>query len=390
MMKLIVYLVLLSFSFPATAALSAPIDTEIEEITDSIDDKQAASESARDDIVKLKEALDELVAEYQEEYAELQEIEVAVTHKESELSNVVEQQLYYQKLLDDLNVFTYRDGDTYFVEVVLGTRSFTDLINRLDYLVKFSQRQADVLQSAKRLRMLIKKRRDELKTEKEGQRLTIEALGLKQREIQRLLARQQELIGALDQDINDLQQEKREKQELKARLAVEATARQRRVEDWPEDLVIDIIFPVPAAYASSYINDWGFARAGNPAGHQGTDIFAMKGTPLIAVADGVIGDQFGDSYIGGFRLHIIDDLGVDYYYAHLNNDTPGTDDGLGGTTAAYAPGIAPGVRVKAGQLIGYIGDSGDAEPTPPHVHFGITINDKWVPAYPYLQAATYH
>ncbi len=387
--KLIVVFVLLAMSITPTAVLSAPIDAEIEGLEDSISDKQAASESAGDDVLKFKEALDTLVADYQEEYAMLQEIENAVAHKERELNSVIEQQIYYQNLLDELNVFTYRDGDIYFFEVVLGTRSFSDLISRLDYLFKLNERQADILHSTKRLRELVTQGRDELRAEKEDQRRTIAALELKQSEIQTLLARQQELIGTLDQDIEDLQQEKLEKQELKVRLAAEATARQSRSEDWPENLVIDIVFPVPAAYASSYINDWGYARAGNPAGHQGTDIFGIQGTPLIAVADGVIGDQFGDSRIGGFRLHIIDDQGVDYYYAHLDNDTSGTDDGLGGAKAAYAPGIAPGVRVKAGQLIGYMGDSGDAEPTPHHLHFGIMVNDVWVRPFPYLQAATY-
>ncbi len=194
-MKLIAFFVLLSFSISATAALSDPIDAEIEELADSIDDKKAASESAGNDILRFKETLDKLVGEYQKEYAKLQEIENAVAHKERELNSVVEQQIYYQKLLDKINVFTYRDGDIYFFEVVLGTRSFTDLITRLDYLVKLNQRQADVLQSTKRLRELVKEGRDELKAEKEDQRRTITALEMKQGEIQRVLVRQQELIG---------------------------------------------------------------------------------------------------------------------------------------------------------------------------------------------------
>ena len=86
-------------------------------------------------------------------------------------------------------------------------------------------------------------------------------------------------------------------------------------------------------------------------------------------------------------MHIIADNGVDYYYAHLNNDTPGTDDNQGNEKTAYAPGIAPGVRVKKGQIIGYVGDSGDAEPTPAHLHFGIIVNGQWVNPYPYLKAA---
>ena len=85
-------------------------------------------------------------------------------------------------------------------------------------------------------------------------------------------------------------------------------------------------------------------------------------------------------------MHLISDDRVDYYYAHLDNDSPGTDDGKGGASTAYAEGIAPGVSVKRGQVIGYIGDSGDAESTPPHVHFGITLKS-WINPYPYLKAA---
>jgi murein DD-endopeptidase MepM/ murein hydrolase activator NlpD len=167
----------------------------------------------------------------------------------------------------------------------------------------------------------------------------------------------------------------------------ELKAAQEELKSVSGNVNIAITFPIPKPYAHSYINDWGFPRVGNPSGHQGTDIFAQKGTPVIAVADGVISEQFGFLRIGGYRLHIIADNGVDYYYAHLNNDTPGTDDNQGNEKTAYAPGIAPGVRVKKGQIIGYVGDSGDAEPTPAHLHFGIIVNGQWVNPYPYLKAA---
>ncbi len=372
-------------------ALAAPSEENTQGIDKSISDKKAASETARGDMDNFQDALAALITEYQEEYSLLQEKEDAVARKERELNSLVEQQIYYQRLLDQLNVFTYRDGDIYFFEVVLGTRSFKDLLTRLEYLVKLNQRQADILRSTKRLKDLVRDHRDTLRDEKEQQRRVLTALESKQVEIQNLLERQQELIGTLDQDLKNLEEEKVETAKRKAELAARAvTARERSDASWPEGLEINLVFPVPAAYASTYINDWAFARAGNPAGHQGTDIFGIKGTPLLAVADGVISDEFGNSRVGGYRLHIIDNQGVDYYYAHLNNDTPGTDDGQGGAITAFAPGIAPGVRVRAGQVIGYIGDSGDAEPTPPHLHFGISVGGDWVPPFLYLQTATYY
>ncbi len=58
-------------------------------------------------------------------------------------------------------------------------------------------------------------------------------------------------------------------------------------------------------------------------------------------------------------------------HIHLNNDTPGTDDGQGGFQYAFAPGLTSGQHVEQGQFIAYVGDSGNAENTSPHLHFEI-------------------
>lgn len=113
------------------------------------------------------------------------------------------------------------------------------------------------------------------------------------------------------------------------------------------------VFPVRGQV--SYSNDWGGKRSPGATGgtgkHQGTDIFAPRGTPVVAVVDGVV-SKVGPSKIGGNRIWI----NGTYYYAHLDS---------------FAKGLKAGARVKAGQVIGYVGDTGDAKGTPTHLHFGI-------------------
>src|SRR3546814_5724289 len=76
--------------------------------------------------------------------------------------------------------------------------------------------------------------------------------------------------------------------------------------------------------------------------------------------------------VHGYRRTVAGDDGRTYSYVHLNNDTPGTDDGRGTANQAYAPGVAQGKRVERGQHIAFMGDSGNAEATQAHLHFSIT------------------
>ncbi len=132
--------------------------------------------------------------------------------------------------------------------------------------------------------------------------------------------------------------------------------------DYSDSTPYPMVFPVAGEH--SYSNTFGAPRSDGRT-HEGTDIYADKLTPVVAVADGtVIRTAVGD--LAGRYIVIRHTDGWLSYYLHLNNDTPGTDDGLGGE---WLPGIEVGATVEAGTLIDYVGDSGNAEGTPPHLHF---------------------
>jgi peptidoglycan LD-endopeptidase LytH len=97
---------------------------------------------------------------------------------------------------------------------------------------------------------------------------------------------------------------------------------------------------------------------GRPGGklHEATDILAPRGTPVVAVEDGVIQKLFL-SKPGGITIYEFDHAGVFcYYYAHLDH---------------YAAGLTEGMTVKRGDIIGYVGTTGNAPPQTPHLHFAI-------------------
>jgi hypothetical protein len=138
------------------------------------------------------------------------------------------------------------------------------------------------------------------------------------------------------------------------------------------EVVRPIVFPV--AGTNSYTDTFGACRSGCTRAHAGTDIMAAKLTPAVAARDATVTglkDTATPDGSQGNYLILRDAEGWEYWYVHLNNDTPGTDDGANPKEWIFGPGITRGAKVKAGQLVGFVGDSGNAEQTAPHLHFEI-------------------
>lgn len=137
--------------------------------------------------------------------------------------------------------------------------------------------------------------------------------------------------------------------------------------------------------ATDFDSTFGAARSGGRL-HRGNDLMAPKMTHVYAAATGFV-VTVADGSTSGRYVTIDHADGWSTSYMHLNNDDPGTDNGRADWTLTLAPGIQEGALVVAGQLIGYVGDSGNAEWTGPHTHFELRINDRAIDPFDLLVEA---
>jgi Peptidase family M23 len=144
-----------------------------------------------------------------------------------------------------------------------------------------------------------------------------------------------------------------------------------------------IIFPVVGKV--QYTDDFGAPRGGGV--HQGNDLMAAKRSAAVAAEAGRV-KFWTTSAAAGCMLYLYGESGTMYYYIHLNNDLTAKNDNRGKCVKGTAYAVSHGSRVAAGQQIGYVGDSGDANGINPHLHFEVHPGGgRAVSPYPYLQKA---
>ena len=130
--------------------------------------------------------------------------------------------------------------------------------------------------------------------------------------------------------------------------------------------------PVVGVRNRDLSDSWHDPRDGGARLHKGIDIFAPKGTEVVAVVDGIV-SFIGDQPKGGHCLWLTTENGSSFYYAHLDR---------------WAAGLYEGMEVQSGDLLGYVGNTGNAKYTPSHLHFGVNQNDEMVNPFPLLTKAT--
>lgn len=146
----------------------------------------------------------------------------------------------------------------------------------------------------------------------------------------------------------------------------------------------EVVFPQETE-PTEFTNSFGDGRSGGRR-HNGNDLIAPRLTEIYAIADGTV-IYVGTNNLSGRNVKLEHGDGWESYYLHLNNDNVGTDDGNAPWDLTVAPGIEEGMDVQMGQLIAWVGDSGNAEGTTPHTHFELRHEGEPIDPYSILLEA---
>jgi murein DD-endopeptidase MepM/ murein hydrolase activator NlpD len=241
----------------------------------------------------------------------------------------------------------YRSSDEFgMLTFMLGATTFEDFITRADLVEIIGDRDASLVAAVKDTRSRLEQNRKTLSTSRKKQSADLAAFKKRrnalQTELQKIQAQYARLLGELAAAME------REK----------AAGHITYTPKGPNGMV----FPVRGAHY--YSNTWGAARSGGRR-HRGTDVMSPRGTPCVAISSGTV--RAHSSGLGGLSITLTGDNGWTYYYAHLNG---------------YA--VRSG-HVRAGQLIGYVGSTGNARGGAPHLHLQMGPSGRWVNPYPYLR-----
>lgn len=175
------------------------------------------------------------------------------------------------------------------------------------------------------------------------------------------------LHAAIDKFNSEVREKRVEDDRIKRQKAQRSAARPGAAGGAPPEATPG--FRCPVQGGASFIDSWGFPRSGGRT-HRGVDMFNARHTPVVAVVDGRV--RLSYNRIGGLSTHLHADNGTIYYYTHLEG---------------HPSNITSGQRVSRGTVVGFLGNSGNARYTSPHLHFEIRPNGRAVNPYPTVRAS---
>ncbi len=308
--------------------------------------RKAEAKIVADRLVSMDASLTAITKEYEAAYARHEELSVRVEELRRQLSMTERELLVDQDRLNNRVADIYKSGKINLIDVIVGANSFDQFVTRLQFLARIVELDAETVRNVELLKSSIASAEASVVAQRDEQRVQLVIAQSKSQEIEQRLKDERVLLTKIKADIKKLAEAElaRRRALAAAKYSTQSSAK----------VGADFVFPVAFPYSWSG-DDWHAPRVGHL--HQGTDIFAAKGTPLYAVVSGEIQRAHHTEHgLGGITLWVYGDDGNHYYYAHMDR---------------IKSGISDGVRVRAGDVVGWVGKTGNARTTPPHVHFEI-------------------
>jgi murein DD-endopeptidase MepM/ murein hydrolase activator NlpD len=233
----------------------------------------------------------------------------------------------------------YIAGEIDSVEVLLESTSLDDMLSRYDFLNSIANQDLSVFKEMKDLRREITVRQRDLEDQETRQRQAVAVTQQKQAELQASLSAQEALLATVNVEVLQL-------------LAQSGTV----LSDGTTSTTVTITgpFAFPARGVHTFSNDWHQPRGGGTRQHMGCDIMASMGTPAVACVNGTVTLVTEGGNAGKYLRLTMDGSSTFFYYMHMQDIT-----------------VTVGQKVRAGDLVGHIGDTGNARGGPPHIHFEV-------------------
>lgn len=369
---------------------------------------------ARAERAAIQQELDGVVAAYDQAQAKLARTESSIATNQRLLEDAEARQETARSRLSERAGTMYKQGPVTLFHFLLGSESIADFGRRMVLLEGAAKQDALVLDEAARTRSEYLQLLEVLESEEQEQQALISAMTGQTQSIGDSFARAQALESQLAQDRSAAVQaaereraaraaeEARQREEGEARAAAARRAAEAEAAEAAEAERLQqqeaarqatpspspSPSPTPAAQASpsppsggsggmacpvdgphSFTDTFGAPRSGGRS-HQGVDMFAPMRTPVAAIVDGTVLRR-NSSPLGGLALYLRGSNGNEYFYAHL---------------AGYTD-VAVGAAVKAGDHLGFVGDTGNARGGPPHLHFEVRTSSGIVNPTPVVRRA---
>lgn len=343
------------------------LNEEQSKLQGDIEQKQNQLRQHEVDLLEIERKIYETNIQIEEQKIKVDEAIDRAAQAASELKEAEEQLAEREDLLKTRVRAMYESGgEISYLEVLLGSSSFGDFLNRLEFLSLIVQQDQRIIESFIEYKLLVEKKKQEAD---EHQQLMEEEYA-KLNELYASLEQQQKdkqvMIASVQTELEQLAAEEERMEQIADEIAAQRAAKYKEYQNalWDGEFA----WPVPGQYRiTSYFGLRTDPFTGQRTGHNGMDIGAPQGTSIVAAADGIV---ITSEYVSGYGNTVIIMHSDEYrtLYGHIRE---------GGLL------VSEGQQVRKGEKIAEVGSTGRS--TGPHLHFEVHKNGQRVDPLPYLK-----